>query len=92
VLGLLSVPADDWARLGKPQAVAGSPGELPPQGHAAEVAQVFSDAEVERRIAARIAARRAKNWPESDRIRAELAAGGVVLEDKPGGATVWRRA
>ena len=44
------------------------------------------------RIAARAAARRAKNWAESDRIRDELAAAGVILEDKPGGTTTWRRA
>ena len=44
------------------------------------------------RIAARVAARQAKNWAESDRIRDELAAAGVLLEDKPGGQTVWRRA
>ncbi len=50
------------------------------------------DAEIEARIAARLAARKAKNWPESDRIRNELAAAGVILEDKPDGATTWRRA
>ena len=37
------------------------------------------------------AARKAKNWAESDRIRDELAAAGVILEDKPGGTTTWRR-
>src|SRR6266404_7458907 len=37
-------------------------------------------------------ARRAKNWAESDRIREELATAGVLLEDKPGGKTAWRRA
>jgi len=37
------------------------------------------------------APRRAKHWAESDRIRDELAAG-VLLEDKPGGKTAWRRA
>ncbi len=52
----------------------------------------LSDADIEKRIAARTAARRAKNWGESDRIRDELAAAGVLLEDKPGGATSWRRA
>lgn len=51
----------------------------------------FSDADVELRIAARIAARHSKNWIESDRIRDELAAAGVILEDKPGGVTTWRR-
>ena len=41
-------------------------------------------------IAQRTAARKAKNWAESDRIRDELARQGVVLEDGPAGTT-WRR-
>jgi len=52
----------------------------------------LSDADIDARIAARLAARQAKNWSESDRIRKELADAGVILEDKPGGATTWRRA
>jgi len=52
----------------------------------------LSDADIESRIAARLAARAAKNWAESDRIRKELGDAGVVLEDKPGGTTTWRRA
>ncbi|MFZ1181505.1 MAG: cysteine--tRNA ligase [Herbaspirillum sp.] len=47
--------------------------------------------EIEARIAARIAARKAGNFTAADAIRAELAAAGVVLEDKPGGLTEWRR-
>ncbi len=43
-------------------------------------------------IAARAAAKKAKNFAESDRIRAELSATGVILEDKPDGTTNWRRA
>ncbi len=54
-------------------------------------AAVTSDAEVDRLVEARAAARAAKNWAESDRIRDQLAAAGVILEDKPGGRTVWRR-
>jgi cysteinyl-tRNA synthetase len=50
------------------------------------------DAEVERLVEARLAARREKNWAESDRIRDTLAKEGVIVEDKPGGKTVWRRA
>jgi len=88
VLGLLQVPPAEWARLGKPASLAGAePGSV-----AAAAAHALPDAEVESRIAARVAARQAKNWAESDRIREELAAAGVLLEDKPGGQTVWRRA
>ena len=43
-------------------------------------------------LAARQAARAAKNFAESDRIRDQLAAAGILLEDKAGGATQWRRA
>ncbi|MDO5686269.1 MAG: cysteine--tRNA ligase [Neisseria sp.] len=50
----------------------------------------LSTEEIEAKIAERSAARTAKNWAESDRIRDELAAQGVVLEDKAG-ATTWRR-
>jgi cysteinyl-tRNA synthetase len=46
---------------------------------------------IKNRIAARTTARTAKNFSESDRIRDELAADGIVLEDGPGG-TIWRRA
>ncbi|WP_312245896.1 cysteine--tRNA ligase [Stutzerimonas nitrititolerans] len=48
-------------------------------------------AEVEALIAARLQARAEKNWAESDRIRDQLTAMGVVLEDGKGGTT-WRLA
>lgn len=48
-------------------------------------------AQVEVLIQARLDARVAKNWAESDRIRDELTALGVVLEDGKGGTT-WRLA
>ena len=52
----------------------------------------LSDAEVAAQIAARADAKKNKNFAESDKIRAELLAQGIVLEDKPGGITEWRRA
>ncbi len=48
-------------------------------------------AEIEALVARRIEARKHRNWAESDRIRDELKAQGVLLEDAPGGKTVWRR-
>ncbi|WP_375739551.1 cysteine--tRNA ligase [Pseudomonas boanensis] len=48
-------------------------------------------AEVEALIQARLQARAEKNWAESDRIRDQLTAMGVVLEDSKGGTT-WRLA
>ncbi len=35
-------------------------------------------------------ARKNKDWSSADAIREELAAKGVILEDKPGGVTAWR--
>jgi cysteinyl-tRNA synthetase len=46
-------------------------------------------AQVEALIAARKEARASKNWPESDRIRDELAALNVVVKDNKDGTTSW---
>ena len=52
----------------------------------------LTDPEIENLLSARRMARAAKNFAESDRIRDLLTAAGIVLEDKPGGSTGWRRA
>jgi len=54
--------------------------------------KMMADADIEALLAARQAARAAKNFAESDRIRGQLTAAGILLEDKPGGVTQWRRA
>jgi cysteinyl-tRNA synthetase len=48
------------------------------------------DAQVQNLVDARQAARKARNFAESDRIRDELLAKGIVLEDTPQGVR-WRR-
>jgi cysteinyl-tRNA synthetase len=51
----------------------------------------LTDAEIEALIDERAAARSARNFAESDRIRDRLAASGVILEDRPGQRSAWRR-
>ena len=50
----------------------------------------LDDGAVDALVADRSAARAAKNFAESDRIRDLLLEGGIVLEDKSG-QTIWRR-
>jgi cysteinyl-tRNA synthetase len=77
VLGLLSLPAEEWFRAAKTGVTAGE--------------GAWDEVRIEAAITARQAARKAKDFKRSDEIRDELAAAGIVLEDKPGGVTVWRR-
>jgi cysteinyl-tRNA synthetase len=78
ILGLLQQDPDEYLKRG----VATGPSA--PAG--------LTDVEIEEFLQARRAARAAKHFAESDRIRDQLSAAGVVVEDKPGGATEWRRA
>jgi cysteinyl-tRNA synthetase len=47
--------------------------------------------DVQAMIEARRSAKQAKEFGKADAIRKELEAAGIVLEDKPGGVTEWRR-
>jgi cysteinyl-tRNA synthetase len=60
------------------------------KGGAGTPAGGSADAEIDALVAARIAAKKSKDFKEADRIRDLLKAQGVVLEDGPSGTT-WRR-
>jgi cysteinyl-tRNA synthetase len=87
ILGITRFAPEAWA-----QGLAGA-GEATAAGDTlmASAAAGPTREEVESVIAARLAARRAKNWAEADRIRDDLKAKGIILEDGPAGTT-WRRA
>jgi len=74
VLGLLQADPDDYLQ--------GS------AGRSADTA--LSDEVIDALIARRLEARAQRDWTEADRIRDELEAKGIVLEDGPAGTT-WRR-
>jgi cysteinyl-tRNA synthetase len=95
VLGVAQLPPDQWARLRTPP-VEGEPlvpsvGGATPAGDPPP-APGLTDAAIDALVVKRLEARKNKDFQEADRIRDELAAQGVILEDRPGGRTEWRRA
>jgi cysteinyl-tRNA synthetase len=54
-------------------------------------ARGLTDEEIDSKVRARNEARRRKDFKTSDEIRTELAALGIVIEDKPDGTSRWKR-
>ncbi len=54
-------------------------------------ANALSDAEIEKRVAERDAARKRRDFATSDRVRQELADRGIILEDSRDGSVRWKR-
>jgi cysteinyl-tRNA synthetase len=88
-LGLLGLEPEVFLRKRAMKQATGEGASAVPANEGA--ASTLSDADIDRLIEERAAARKAKNFKESDRIRDLLAANNVVLEDMPGGKTLWRR-
>jgi cysteinyl-tRNA synthetase len=95
-LGLLGLEPEVFLRkcakkqMGTVAATGEATGSSIVSGVSGAVEQL-TDAAIDSLIEERTAARKARNFKESDRIRDVLAASGVVLEDMPGGKTLWRR-
>jgi cysteinyl-tRNA synthetase len=91
--GLLGLLADTYERRRHGTGVwPKGPGGIDYDGRFATIGIGLTKDRIDELIAERSAAKKQKDFAESDRIRDELKAAGIVLEDKPGGITEWRRA
>jgi cysteinyl-tRNA synthetase len=87
VLGLLQREPQEFLQGG----IGWSDVTLPAIAASGTATQTHTPESIDHLIAARITAKQAKNYTEADRIRKELLAAGIVLEDSASGTT-WRRA
>jgi cysteinyl-tRNA synthetase len=88
VLGLLRLPAQEFLQKPKTASSSNATGAV----DVGVTQEGLSDVEIDRLIDQRRAARTARDFKESDRIRDQLAQAGIIVEDKPDGTTSWRRA
>jgi len=89
ILGLLQQDPDSWFHkmlIGRGTSTGTGTGTimLTANGTATDYSAIDAA------IAERLAARKARDFPRADAIRAEWAAKGVVFEDGPSGTTSWR--
>ncbi len=78
-----------WETLVELAGVLGFTAE--PEEEVEESSGGLQDEEIEALIQERAKARKEKNFQESDRIRDQLQAEGIILIDRPGGVTSWHR-
>ena len=90
VLGLLQRDAQAFLQ-GRGAVISPEPGQVTITGYAPTITIGPSQERIGELIEARITAKQSKNYAEADRIRKELLAAGIVLEDSAAGTT-WRRA
>lgn len=81
VLGLLQT--DTWRFKGQVTQRA--------SGAAESTAKTLSDEEIADKLAARLTAKKTKNYTLADQLRAELASHGITIEDRPDGTSRWKR-
>ncbi|RMH03357.1 MAG: cysteine--tRNA ligase [Nitrospirae bacterium] len=93
-LGLLQVPITAWMfrplRFRDPNLQASIKIDVDLRAPLT-VGEGLSDEEIERQVQKRREARARKDFATADRIRQELAAFGITLEDRPDGTTRWKR-